>query len=288
VRRWWRRGLYQGRRLRGAPEVTATDLAAALRALGIRSGDDLLVHSSLRGLGVVGGGVDAVVRALQEVVAEGGTLLAPAYPLQSTMQEHLERGGIALDVRLTPSRMGQISEAIRRLPGSRRSLHPTHSVSAVGPRAEWYCSGHERSRSPCGPGSPFVKLIERAGWVVALGSPIGKVTSYHVLEDRAERFPVPVYLDRVFHARVIDAEGRDRDVEVRCHDPAVSARRIDNTRDIEAAFERLLAERGVLRTTHVGTGMISAMRADGLEAALEVLLEEGITIYGVGPSRPGR
>lgn len=272
---------YQGRRLVGRGELTAADIAAALTRLGLGAGDDVLLHSSMRGLGVIVGGPAAVLDAVRTVIGEEGTLLVPTYSLSGTMLEHLERGGIALDVRSTPSNMGKISETVRTRAGSRRSLHPTHSVSALGPRAEYYCSGHVACSTPCGPGSPFVKLIGRKGWIVALGSSIGKITSYHVLEDRVARFPLSVYLRREFEARVIDDLGRERILRVQCHDPALGPRRIDHNREVEATFERLLAERGVLRVEHVGLGSISAMRADLLEASLEELLEEGITIYGV-------
>jgi len=197
------------------------------------------------------------------------------------MLEHLQKDGVALDCRASRSEMGKVSETLRLRPGARRSLHPTHSVAAVGPRAQEYCRGHELVGTPCGPGSPFVKLIERRGWIVALGSPIGKVTSYHVIEDRVADFPVPVYLDRQFEARVIDDSGAERRILVRCHDPSLSVRRIDNDRSVEATFERLLADLGVLHVEKVGAGVVSAMRADQLEAALEQLLRDGITIYDV-------
>jgi len=284
MRRVWHRWGYRVRRLRGAPPVGATEVAQALRSLGIRPGDDVLVHSSLRALGVVQGGADAVVRGLAEVIGAGGTLLVPAYPLSSTMLEHLQAGGIALDCRHSPSQMGKISETVRLRPGSRRSLHPTHSVAAHGPRADAYCAGHEASVTPCGPGSPFIQLIRNQGWIVALGSGIGKITSYHVLEDAVPNFPLPVYLEQEFVARVIDAEGIEHQISVKCHNPAVSRRRIDNARDIEALFERLLAARDVLHTVDLGLGVVSAMRADRLQHALEQLLREGVTIYGALPA----
>ncbi len=284
ARRSLRRLAYHVRRVRGA-NVRSADIEAALHELGITAGDDVMLHSSLRGLGVIDGGAEAVVHAFQNVIGLDGTLLVPAYPLRGTMFEHLRDGGIALDVRHTPSQMGKISEVLRSQPGSHRSLHPTHSVVALGPRAQEYVRGHEASRSPCGPESPFVKLIDRRGWIVALGSPIGKVTSYHVIEDTHARFPINVYLDGEFEARVVDASGAERLVPVKCHDPALSPVRIDNNRSVEAVFERLLAAREVLYVEQLGDGFISAMRADRLQCALEDLLGKGVTIYDV--SRAG-
>src|SRR5262245_6683309 len=54
-------------------------IVAALRRLGISRGDTLIVHSSLSRLGFVEGGVDAVVKALQESVGPEGTLGAPTF-----------------------------------------------------------------------------------------------------------------------------------------------------------------------------------------------------------------
>ena len=287
MRRVWHRWEYRVRRLRGAPPVGATEVAQALRSLGIRPGDDVLVHSSLRALGVVQGGAEAVLRGLAEVIGADGTLLVPAYPLKGTMLEHVEAGGIALDCRHSPSQMGKISETVRLRPNSRRSLHPTHSVVAIGPRAAEYCAGHETSVTPCGPDSPFAKLIQRKGWIVVLGSGIGKVTSYHVLEDTVPSFPLPVYMDRVFTARVVDSDGVERNVPVKCHNPMVSRRRIDNARDIESMFENLLTKQGVLRSEPLGLGVVSVMRSDRLQWSLERLLLEGITIYGVLSSNAG-
>src|SRR5207244_13050071 len=112
--------------------------------------------------------------------------------------------------------------------------------------------------------------------------------SFRVLEDSAARVPINVYLDRMFEARVIDDRGRERVLRVKCHDPALSRMRIDNNRDVEAVFEQLLTERGILNVEPLGKGMIWAMRADALQVALEQLLSEGITIYDVGRAPDAR
>ena len=114
VRRSLRRASYNVRRLQGGASVSGSDIAAVLADLGIGVGDDVLLHSSMRGLGVIVGGAEAVVAAVVRVLGPEGTLLVPAYPLTGSMLEHLERGGIALDVRSTPSQMGKISDGVER------------------------------------------------------------------------------------------------------------------------------------------------------------------------------
>ena len=54
-------------------------LVADLRALGVRRGQHLLVHSSLRSIGPVEGGVDAVLGALCEVAGPAATIVVPTH-----------------------------------------------------------------------------------------------------------------------------------------------------------------------------------------------------------------
>jgi aminoglycoside 3-N-acetyltransferase len=285
LRKALRRLRFHTRKVAGVAVVDRAAIRRALERLGIPPGADILVHSSMRGLGVIEGGAPAAVAALLDAIGPEGTLLVPAYSFHGSMVEHLARGDIALDAASSPSTMGRISETVRTMPGALRSLHPTHSVAALGPRAAWYTEGHESCATPCGPASPFRRLVERPGWIVCLGSPIGKVTSYHAFEDECPDFPLPVYLDRDFPVTMIAQDGRRVTTRVKCHDPAVAARRIDNTRDIEAALEKIFTRMGVLVSLPLGAGAVSAMRADRLHAALAVLVREGTTIYGIGRTR---
>src|SRR5215831_12542887 len=116
-----------------------------LEALGVRPGGSLMVHSSLSSLGYVPGGVTAVIEALQRAIGPRGTLAMPAHSW-----ERAGKGDFTFDVRKTPSCVGAISESFRKIPGVVRSLHPTHSVAALGPRAGFLTEGHENASTPCG------------------------------------------------------------------------------------------------------------------------------------------
>lgn len=54
--------------------LTALDITNAVKAVGVNEGDILNVHSSLRALGEVDGGVDAVIRGLEKAIGKEGTL----------------------------------------------------------------------------------------------------------------------------------------------------------------------------------------------------------------------
>jgi aminoglycoside 3-N-acetyltransferase len=56
--------------------ATRTSLGADLRRLGVKPASVLMVHASVRSLGPVTGGVNAIVQALLDAIAPAGTLTA--------------------------------------------------------------------------------------------------------------------------------------------------------------------------------------------------------------------
>ena len=119
--------------------------------LGVKKGDVLVVHSSLKSMGKVDGGANTVIDALIEVVGKEGTILFPALtysPCYSTLK---------FDVKNTPSCVGYISEVFRNRPDIIRSFHPTHSVCAFGKFAKEITKDHFIDDTPVGENSPFHK-----------------------------------------------------------------------------------------------------------------------------------
>lgn len=194
--------------------VDKETLVAELRRLGIRRGMDLLVHSSLSSLGWVEGGAETVIEALLVAVSPSGTLLMPAI---TASPQDSPQNPPRMEVLRTPCPrwVGTIPETFRRRPGVRRSLHPTHSVTALGMRAELYTQGHEQCQTPCGLGSPYVKLMDEGGYILLLGCNQQSNTSLHALEELAE---VPYHLQQEWtEGIVVDAEGREVVVRNRLH-----------------------------------------------------------------------
>lgn len=164
---------------------TAAQIATDLRELGVQGGDVLLVHSSLSSMGYVAGGPETVVRGLLDALGASGTLLMPALSY-----EHVRSKQPIFDVRHTPSNVGAIPEHFRQRSGTRRSLHPTHSVCAVGARTGELLDEHHKDRTPCGRYSPFHKLPQVGGKILMLGCGLRPNTSFHAIEERVE----PPYL----------------------------------------------------------------------------------------------
>lgn len=158
--------------------VLAERLAGSFAALGVRRGDTLLVHSSLKSLGELEAAPSDVVEGLRAVLGEEGTLVFPTLSYRTCGPRSPE-----FDVLRTPCCVGAIPEYFRTLPGAVRSLCPTHSCAALGPQAEFLTGVHHLDGTPCGPSSPFARLRKVGGRVLFLGCGCGCNTSMHAVEE---------------------------------------------------------------------------------------------------------
>lgn len=243
-----------------APVVDRAMIVGDLSRLGVVPGQTLLVHSSLSAIGQVPGGADTVIEALLEAVGPGGTLVLPAHSWRE-----MEAGCRRFDVGTTTCCVGAIPERFRTWPGAVRSLHPSHSVTALGPGANALVQGHETCVTPCGAGTPYLKLLEAGAAILLLGTDLRSLTVFHTVEALAQ---VP-YLMRPAPDRfeLVDGHGISRTLDVLRH-AAGRPRRF-------AEQEPLLARHGVLRPGRVGqarsclvagdrflTTMTAALRAD--------------------------
>jgi aminoglycoside 3-N-acetyltransferase len=176
---------------------TRASLADDLRALGVRPGSVLLVHSSVAALGWVSGGPVAVVQALLDALGPDGTLVVPTHtpdnsdpgkwgnpPVPQDWWPVIREAMPAFDPAITPSRwMGAVAEIVRTWPGARRSDHPATSFAALGPAAEDIVSGH-RLDDGLGNSSPLGRVYERDGDILLLGAGHNTNTSLHLAEYR--------------------------------------------------------------------------------------------------------
>ncbi len=165
--------------------AAAVRIAEALTEVGVRASGVLLVHSSLSALGQVPGGAQTVIQGLLQALGRQGTLLMPALSYERVTSKNP-----VFDVRRTPSNVGLIPETFRRRPATLRSMHPTHSVCAVGPRAKPLLENHDQDTTPCGPHSPFHRLPDVGGQILMLGCGLKPNTSMHAIEEEVR----PPYL----------------------------------------------------------------------------------------------
>lgn len=264
---------------RSPVRVTGDEVAAALARVGLGPGDAVFFQAAMGSFGEIEGGVDTVLRALDDTTGGSSLLAMPGFPFRAGALEHL-RADPVFDVRATPSAMGAVSERFRTLPGSRRSLHPTHSVCARGDGADALVAGHERAETPFGYGTPFAGLLEREACQVWFGTDVHAFTIYHAFECMlGSGFPIPVFLDDPVEARCVDWSGAERRVATLVHDPAVAAYRVRSQARWRVREELLTT--GVMRSVHLGRGEILMTRMPALFDALAGMLDRGLTIYDI-------
>lgn len=177
--------------------------------LGIKKGDTLLVHSSLRSLGA-GVTPEEVVAGLFEAVGEQGTLVFPALSYLSCNSKNPR-----FDYYETRSNVGAIPEYFRTsAEGVLRSLNPTHSCCAIGKNADFVISGHKYDTTPCGKNSPFARVADSDGKILFLGCGMRPNTSMHAVEELVE--PDYLFGDTVEYT-VKDKNGEESKLTCRAH-----------------------------------------------------------------------
>lgn len=166
--------------------VTSKDISLTLQTLGIEPGDTVLVHSSMKSMGCVDGGAEAVIRGFEDVLGKEGTLVMPTLCqvdfTNSYKTWYMDK----------PSDVGYLTEFFRKQVYVYRSSHPTHSVAARGKNA--YELSHEHTAygahvCPFGEyafadSSPWLKMYRTGAKIVFLGVSMRFNTMKHAVEAR--------------------------------------------------------------------------------------------------------
>lgn len=248
-------------------EVRApAEIAADLRALGLRAGDFVMVHASLRRLGPVAGGADGVIEAVLEAIGPEGTMLMVlgATDDHAWVNERPEAERQALlaeaepfDARRTPALadVGTLAEVFRRHPGTVVNDHPEGRFAAHGALAQELLDDTPWD-DYYGPGSPLERLMTDGGRVLRLGADPETVTALHHSEYRCSVWPKR----RVRRYRRMATSDGPRIRVVECLD--------DEHGIVDYAGEDYFADvlRDYLETGRARTGRVGSARAELLEA----------------------
>ena len=149
------------------------DLLSDLRRLGVKPGDVVMPHASLRRIGAR---AEAVIEALDKAA---GTVLMNVGPSNDEPFD-------ALTTPVDPD-IGVLAEVFRTTPGTLVTNHPEGRFGARGTLAA------ELLASPpwndyYGPGSPLERLVQLGGKVLRLGADLSSLTLLHYAEYRV---PLP-------------------------------------------------------------------------------------------------
>lgn len=164
--------------------VTAKDIVSALCELGICEGDTVLVHSSLKSFGEVERGADDVIDALLTAVGGSGTVVMPTFVMKEFADAyktwHMDK----------PSDTGYITEVFRKRDTAKRSNQGTHSVAAIGAKADFLTKTHGQSGlrrgtygdTPFAADSPWQKMYDMNVKVIMMGVQYESYTFRHLCE----------------------------------------------------------------------------------------------------------
>jgi len=259
--------------------ITARDLTAALRAVGVAPSDTLFVHSDVsRCLRFAGHGreekLDTIIHGLADAVADG-VLIMPTFSYSYCRRE-------IFDVERTPSTVGILSERFRTRPGVRRTPDPIFSTAILGRiPAEWQKALFRVADTDCfGEQSVFAYLMAVNAQHLCLGR-LACTLIHHIEQHRGVEY-------RYFK----DFRG------VIAHDGVLTlttarylVRPLEN--DYDASVAPLFAameRRGKLLSATLERGpTLSAARARDLAAVAEEEMELDpwfLTQRGHGPSVP--
>jgi aminoglycoside N3'-acetyltransferase len=245
----------------------------------------VMVHCSFNDLQpTYVGDVKELLNALIGLCGPHRTLAMPAFffggPEGDPAAFYRERP--VFDARRQPSEMGLVSELFRRRKDVRRSIHPTVSVSALGPLAEELVATHHLAQTTFGDGTPFATMAARQTAIIGIGTEYFRcLTQVHAAEDLlGERYPLALRPSTI-PIQLVDFDGAARDYELH-HSESTIGRRLER-------LQQLLGPDELVQWRFHGVPLFITSAARVTEVLVDAALR-GETIYDPMPisSRPAR
>lgn len=236
--------------------------------------DILMIHGSLNNMmpmyvGNPGKLLSIIITYCQE---NNITLAMPALFDRSNAEakKYYEYGKNIFDVRKTISETGLLSEMFRITKNVKRSIHPTHSVCALGPLADELTRNHHFSTTTCGDGTPFGEMIKYRTMILGIGAKADALTQVHAAEDiMQDKFPIPLFTGTL-PVTCLDNSGNTVIYNLRIKDPHYVI-------DTKSSY-RILRRMQIIRWTYKGIPFFLTEANDVTETFIEAA-SNGKTIY---------
>ncbi|MEA2064404.1 MAG: AAC(3) family N-acetyltransferase [Gemmatimonadota bacterium] len=172
------------------PQLTKELVAGGLREVGLKTGDNVFVHSSVKDLAPARQiltlpqmGMPYVVDGLKEVVGPRGLISFPTFS-RCFVKRNTGPTGYVWDKRKVPSNVGSMTNYFRVQRSVQRSDHPTHSVAAWGEKAaEFVADGSYKDGVVFHRGGPWGRLCDWDFHILFYGTYIKTCTLVHAVEE---------------------------------------------------------------------------------------------------------
>ncbi len=236
--------------------------------------DILMIHNSLNDMipmytGNPGKLLSMIIAYCQQ---NNITLAMPTLFDGSNIQarKYYENGKNIFDVRKTFSETGLLSEMFRRTKGVKRSIHPTHSVCALGPLADEITRNHHLAGTTCGEGTPFGEMIKFRTMILGIGAKADSLTQVHSTEDiMKDKFPIPLFTDSL-SVNCLDESGNTIIYKLRIKNPEY----VINA----GSFRRIIKRGKIAKWTYKGIPFFLTQADDVTKTFIEAA-RNGETIY---------
>lgn len=157
---------------------TKDSLIKDITKSGIRRNGTLLIHSSMKAVGEVEGCADTVLDAFIHCMKDGLLL----FPTHSWSDKNLIDG--IYDPKTEPSCVGILPNLFMKRTEAIRSMHPTHSVTAIGKNAQGYVQRDNNVNTPCPKNGCFAGLYDENAQLLFLGCTLKTNTFIHSIEEQ--------------------------------------------------------------------------------------------------------
>lgn len=245
---------------------TKNSLLKDIEQAGIRKNGTLLIHSSMKAVGEVDGGGDTVLDAFIEYMKDGLLL----FPTHSWSDKNL-RDGI-YDPKTEPACVGILPNLFMKREGAFRSMHPTHSVTAMGSRAQTYVLRDNDVHTPCPRNGCFGGLYDEEAQLLFLGATLKTNTFIHGIEELLD---IPDRINPQSRKIKLLFEGGDaREIELHGH--------YSTRGDVSQNYDKLLIpmlRMGIAKEVKIGDAVSYVVEVKPMTDWVMGLLEENPSLF---------
>lgn len=218
-------------------------------------GKPVIVHSSLKAIGEIDGGADTLLDVLIEhFTKDGGLLCVPTHTWKTCV----------LDLNKAESCLGALPTVAAGRVGGVRSMHPTHSVTVFGGRAEEFVENEVNVDSPTSPDGCYGNILKEDGFVLLIGVGQEKNTLIHCMEELLD---VPNRLTKeTITAKIIEKDGAVTERRLRWFDPIIPDVSVNFGK-----FEQAFRHNNCICDGVLGNAKVQLCSASGMLKTLEVI-----------------
>ena len=205
--------------------INAEDIKKQLLHLGIKQGDVLEVHASMKAIGYILGGSNTVLDAILDVIGYEGTLVMaaqaygnsePAYfehpPVDIGLYHKIRNSHPVYQSKFEDLRyMGALATSLQKRPAVYFSNHPIASFMSIGKHAKWITQSHPLN-DEFGLRSPLARMVELKAKVLLIGVDYDSCTGMHLGEHLSGKRPLQIQGSRM------NVAGKEEWVKFLTHD----------------------------------------------------------------------